>query len=104
MSVTIEDEMRRRSQLVRACCDCGNVPCVWETDVDSMVLFLEAQNEEEATPKERRHSLYRQMALIINDGPSGHGNRVRLPNCVFTGVRELYPDPGAVYTGHREKD
>ncbi len=69
-----------------------------------MVLFSEAQNVEEATPKERRHSLYRQMALIINDGPSGHGNRVRLPNCVLTGVRELYPDPGAVYTGHREKD
>ncbi len=69
-----------------------------------MVLFSEAQNEEEVTPKERRHSLYRQMALIINDGPFGHGNRVRLLNCVLTGVRELCPDPGAVYTGHREKD
>ena len=96
--------MKRRFRLIRACCDCGDVPCVWETHVDSMVLFSDAQNEEEATPKERRHSLYRQMALIINDGPSGHGNRVRLPNCVLTGVRELYPDPGAVYTGHREKD
>jgi predicted metal-dependent RNase len=44
------------------------------------------------------------MALIINEGLSGHGNRVRLPNYVLAGVRELFPDPAAVYTGHKEKD
>jgi hypothetical protein len=69
-----------------------------------MKLISEAQNNKEATPDQQCHSMYRQMALIINDGPSSHGNRVKLPNCVLAGVRELFPDPAAVYTGHREKE
>lgn len=83
-------------------CDCGDVPYVWETSKQHMVLFDEAQNPDEAQPNQRRHAIYRQMALIINDGPSGRGNRVKLPTCVVAGVRELFPDPKAVYTGHRE--
>jgi hypothetical protein len=43
------------------------------------------------------------MALIINDGPSGRGNRVKLLSCVVSGVRELFPDPASVYTGHVKK-
>jgi hypothetical protein len=38
----------------------------------------------------------------MNDGPSGKGNRLRLPNCVLNGVRALFPDPDEVYTGHQE--
>jgi hypothetical protein len=41
-------------------------------------------------------------ALLINGGPSGRGNRLKLPECIVTGVRELFPDPGAYYVGHQE--
>ena len=67
-----------------------------------MIEFDDANNQSEAAPNERRHALYRQMALIINDGPSGRGNRLRLPACVVTGVRNLFADPDGNYTGHRE--
>jgi hypothetical protein len=43
------------------------------------------------------------MALIINDGPTGR-DRVKLPICVLAGVWELFSNPEAVYTGHREKE
>jgi hypothetical protein len=100
MSETIENESKERFRLTRACCDCGDVPCLWESNVDSMKLFSETTDDKEAKPNQQRHSMYRQMALIINDGPSGRGNRVKLPSCVLAGVRELFPDPAAVYTGH----
>ena len=103
MSGTVEDQRNGRFELTRARCDCGDLPCVWEANVESMRLFAEARNDEEATPNQQRHSLYRQMALIINDGPSGRGNRVKLPSCVVSGVRGLFPDPASVYTGHVEK-
>ncbi len=103
MSGTVEDQRNERFELTRARCDCGDIPCVWEANVESMRLFSEAWNDEEATPNQQWHSLYHQMALIINDGPSGRGNRVKLPSCVVSGVRELFPDPASVYTGHVEK-
>jgi hypothetical protein len=103
MSGTVEDQRNGRLELTRARCDCGDIPCVWEANIESMRLFSESRNDEEATPNQQRHSLYRQMALIINDGPSGRGNRVKLPSCVVSGVRELFPDPVLVYTGHVEK-
>ena len=84
------------------CIDCEVFPCVWDDNQQAMKAFDEAENNDEKQPNQRRHSIYRQMALIINDGPSGRGNRLKLPNCVLMGVRELFPDPGAVYTGHQE--
>jgi hypothetical protein len=95
--------MSKHFQLVRACCNCGYVPCVWETHVDSMILLSKVHHEEEAMPKQGCHLVYQQMALIINEGPSGHGNRVKLPNYVLAGVWELFLDPGGEYRGHREK-
>jgi hypothetical protein len=97
MSGTVEDQRNERFELTRARCDCGDIPCVWEANVESMRLFSEAWNDEEATPNQQRHSLYRQMAVIINDGPSCRSNRVKLPSCGVSGVRELFPDPASVY-------
>jgi hypothetical protein len=103
MSGIAEDQRNGRFELTRARCDCGDIPCVWEANVESMRHFAEARNDEEATLNQQRPSLYRQMALIINDGPSGRGNRVKLPSCVVSSVRELFSDPASVYTGHVEK-
>jgi hypothetical protein len=103
MSGTVEDQPNGRFELTRAPCDCGNIPCVWEANIESIRIFAKARNDEEATPNQQWHSLYHQMALIINDGPSGRGNRVKLRSCVVFGVRELFLDPASVYTGHVEK-
>jgi len=84
------------------CIECDNQPCVWEANKQAMILHKETTDSQEAQPNRRRHTIYRQMALIINDGPSGRGIRVKLPGCVLHGCRELFPDPDAKYTGHRE--
>ena len=84
------------------CSDCGNSPCVWSNNERAMQEYDAAENDKDTQPNQHRHGLYRQMALIINDGPCGVGNRLKLPQCVLVGVRNLFPDPQAVYTGHRD--
>ncbi len=86
------------------CVQCERVPCVWENNQEEMVNFDKANIDGDAPPNEHRHGLYRQMALIINNGPSGKGNRMKLPECVVNGVRKLFPDPDALYTGHLENE
>ncbi len=81
---------------------CDGLPCVWLNNKENMTLFVMTQREDETEPKHYRHAMYRQMALIINDGPSGRGNRLKLPFCVVAGIREMFPDPGKVYTGHKD--
>jgi hypothetical protein len=75
---------------------------VRDDNQQTMVAFDACENNKDKQPNQRRHGLYRQMALIMNDGPSGKGNRLKLPNCVLVGVRALFPDPDKVYTGHQE--
>jgi hypothetical protein len=84
------------------CSACENVPCVWKDNKESMISYDQAVNDEDTEANKCRHGLYRQMALLINGGPSGLGNRLKLPECVVTGVRELFPNPGANYVGHQE--
>ncbi len=78
----------------------GALPCVWNTNKQSMIIFTENQNEEEAKLKQQCFTMYHQMALIINGGVSGCGNR--LPECVLADVWEMFPDPDQKYTGHWE--
>jgi hypothetical protein len=50
-----------------------------------------------------RRMLYRQMAIRTNgDELLGKGNRVQLPECVLSGVRELFPSDDGEYMGHRD--
>jgi hypothetical protein len=84
------------------CDKCENVPCLWEENKESMVQYDKAMCDEDAEANKHRYCLYKQMALVINGGPAGRGNRLKLPECVVTGVRELFPDPGAYYVGHQE--
>jgi hypothetical protein len=45
---------------------------------------------------------YCQLVLYINGGPTGHGNRLKLPTCVLTGIQKLFPDPHEKYTDHHK--
>ena len=87
---------------VAKCNKCGNSPCVWENNKHDMMILSEIRNERFSEPNERRHAMYRQMALVINNGPSGRGNQLKLPECVVWGVCSTFPDPGNTYTGHRD--
>jgi hypothetical protein len=68
-----------------------------------MLTWDLATNDSSVETKIRRKGIYRQMALIINDGPMGRGVRMQLPCCVVEGVRALFPDPNAMYMGHKDK-
>jgi hypothetical protein len=51
----------------------------------------------------RRKEAYRQMALTINSGSTGVGNIVKLPKCVLSGIRSMFPDADGKYMGHRDE-
>ena len=82
------------------CNKCGNSPCVWEDNKHDMMLFAKIRSEHFSELNQQCHIMYCQMALVINNGPSGRGNRLKLPECVVWGVRSTFPDPGDHYTGH----
>jgi hypothetical protein len=84
------------------CTHCQHVPCAWDIKERSMINFHKVQHEEDTKPNRYQHALCLQMTLIINDGPTGCGNRVKLPTCVLSGVRGLFSDPESIYTGHHE--
>jgi hypothetical protein len=84
------------------CTMCSNVPCLWIDNQPAMEAYAAAASDDNEETRKRRHGLYRQMALIVNGGPSGKGVRVKLPECVVAGIRQLFPDPDAKYTGHRD--
>ena len=50
----------------------------------------------------RRKEIYRQMALIMNGGPTGKGCHLVLPICIVNGVREMFPENDKNYMGHME--
>jgi hypothetical protein len=84
------------------CLECDNVPCVWANNKQAMAMFDKATHKEITLANQHHHAMYRQMALLINDGPSGTGVRMKLPGCILLGVRELFPDLDATNTGHRD--
>ena len=46
--------------------------------------------------------MFRQMALLINGGPMGKGERMQHAECVLSGVRALFPAEDGVYMGHMD--
>ena len=86
-------------------CDaCGCEPCVWAVNRADMVRADELVNEHlvgdiARVDARRRRYIYRQMSLIINEGPLGRNVRAQLPSCVVSGVRSVLPDPDGNYMG-----
>jgi hypothetical protein len=80
------------------CQHCAEHLCVWENKKEDMTIF--DKNEHHDLPAEdcppnniRRKKVYRQMFLFINQGPSGAGVRMKLPECVENGARKMFPSP-----------
>jgi hypothetical protein len=84
------------------CEHCKQETCEWEEKKEEMVAYN--QTICNGTPnKTRCHTLYRQMAIKINDGqPLGWGNHMKLPMCVVAGIRKLCPAQDGVYVGHQD--
>ena len=49
-----------------------------------------------------RYACYRSYLHMIKIYGTGKAQRVVLPSCVVTKVRELYPDPSGLYTGFKQ--
>ena len=91
------------------CNRCDRSPCIWKENKEEMVRFdgsvdlLGDKDDGKEEKSHRRKRLYRQMTLIINDGPLGKGVRRDLPECVKNGIRELLPDADSTYMGFKEE-
>ena len=81
-----------------ACKHCGNDVCVWLENTGIMEAYDENEHghlpDSDKPPNNiRRKKVYRQMFLLINQGPAGFGVRQELPKCVEDGARQMFPSP-----------
>ena len=93
------------------CALCGRSPCVWETDKQEIIdafngryggIPVEGSLEERReAQKQRRHYLYRHYINFMY-GILGRRVRVKLPECITSGIRRLAPDPDSQYVGFRD--
>jgi hypothetical protein len=97
------EKLVRNWRSSQECKECDECPCVWFANKEAMLTWDLATNDSSVERKIRRKGIYRQMALIINDGPMGKGVRMQLPGCVVEGVRAIFPDPNAMYMGHKDE-
>ena len=85
-------------------CDiCGETPCVWSSERDTVVArdVMEHGHTCTVVNSTRRKTAYRHMFIVTNGGYGQKGVRKRLPECVEKGVRALFPD--AVHMGFKEE-
>jgi hypothetical protein len=84
------------------CAMCGELPCVWKSEISNIVTNdqFEHENTFGVENKTRRKVAYRYMFRIINGGPGQKGVRKRQPECVENGIRTLFPDKE--YMGFKE--
>jgi len=86
------------------CNDCQQSPCDWSLFGPSIVDCVHStisntpSVDRYHTNKQCRFAAY-QMYTRAKLGYLGKGNRVQLPQCVTTGVRNNFPDPNNSYIG-----
>ena len=86
---------------------CGHNPCLWKHFGDDVISWDETEHgdltgENTVLNNVRRKRMFRQMALLINGGPMGKGERMQHAECVLSGVRGLFPAEDGVYMGHMD--
>ena len=79
-----------------ACEECGEAPCLFLAQKESLVRFDEAMLSglapKDVPPNQiRGNRLYRELTLRINEGPLGTGVRTPLPYCCVKGIRRIMP-------------
>ena len=95
------------NEIINECVDCGTCcvrckgdPCVWEENWISMMTLVSIDLESDAPNNEKSRFVYRQMCRLLH-GALGGGKRVKLPQCVISGVRNAYPNSEGEYMGFR---
>ena len=85
------------------CDHCNREPCIWEEYRDDVIEFIESKK----SCGEMRSNMLRkygyQECIRIMYGRMGKGNRVELPRCVVSGVRNEYPDVDNRYMGYKDE-
>jgi hypothetical protein len=101
-SERLRAEARGRENSV-LCSLCGENPCFWIQERVAVIANDENEHGHTFTidNKSRRKLAYRHMFRVVNGGPGQKGVRKRLPACVETGVRALFPDEE--YMGFKEE-
>jgi hypothetical protein len=89
------------------CAYCKGLPCVWVSNKEGMLQFDDSEHgglsgNDLPLPNKSRKGIYRQMALIINGGPTGKGVGLELPICIVNGVRKMFPESNKKCMGHME--
>jgi hypothetical protein len=69
-----------------------------------MICMFDAgrEAEEEHPNNAHRKEAHRQMVLTITGGPTGAGNQIKLPECILSGIRCMFPDADGQHMGHRD--
>ncbi len=90
-----DDDDSKKDEEEDSCPVCGHDPCLFEQQKELLLALDEAEHggEGEETPANniRRKKLYRQLTLLLNDGPLGVGVRKELPSCCVDAVRDMLP-------------
>ena len=91
------DRKRKAEEDVIQCDVCGDSPCVWRAERDTIIARDEIEHGHQTCTtvanSTRRKTAYRHMFIVINGGYGQKGVRKRLPECIENGVRALFPDP-----------
>ena len=70
---------------------CGELPCVWETERDTILANDGVMHDAVMVNSKRRKVAYRHMYRVTN-GIGQKGVRAQHPQCIEKGVRTLFPD------------
>jgi hypothetical protein len=94
----VDGEEEEEEEKDPVCQHCTEYPCVWAKKHEDMRIF--DLNEHYHLPVDncppnniRCKKVYWQMFLYLNQGPSGAGVRMQLPECIENGARLMFPSP-----------
>ena len=103
---------------VIVCQICGGTPCEWVEFGDEVTGYSKRLYTHEVTEgvialkdpdgnvvpnSKMRKALYKTFTYL-KFGHLGRGNRIPIPSCVVSKIREMYPDPDGNYMGFHEAD
>ena len=87
------------------CDHCRHDPCVWKEFVNEnkrMLWSLRRDVESGVRSGKARKTVFQKVTRKMY-GVMGSGRRIRLPQCVYNGVRKLFPSEDGQYMGFKPK-
>lgn len=90
-SYTLEQSEAVMNETV-VCHHCGDKPCFWKQYKEELVNSISSND----TSQDEKNNLYRkkayQLYVSMKYGKLGRGNRVKIPFCVQSGIRSVWPE------------